>query len=77
MFIFLLVENAVLWKHLPTDKKYLSTVLGSMGPERVLKPWFQAVIKKKVQSGELIFFKQEAEIQSTILKFSAPEEEFL
>ncbi|PLW56372.1 hypothetical protein PCANC_03469 [Puccinia coronata f. sp. avenae] len=48
-----------------------------MGPEKVLEPWFQAVIKKKIQSKELEFFGQEAEVQSTISKSSGPEEEFL
>ena len=48
-------EHAVLCQKLPEDQRYMSAFLGQLGPENVLEPWFQTIIKEKVESNELKF----------------------
>jgi hypothetical protein len=53
VFFLGMVEHAVLAQTLPKDQQYMGAFLGQMGPDKVLKPWFQAFIKEKVASKEL------------------------
>jgi hypothetical protein len=60
------VKHAVLLNYLPREKRYLSTVLGSMGPKNVLERWYQEAIKQKVESNEFNLHGKEAEFISQL-----------
>ncbi|PLW45465.1 hypothetical protein PCASD_05951 [Puccinia coronata f. sp. avenae] len=59
-------DQKILLNYLPREKRYLSTVLGSMGPKNVLERWYQEAIKQKVESNEFNLHGKEAEFISQL-----------
>jgi hypothetical protein len=66
VFFLPVLEHTVLSKVLPSDQAYMSSLLGQMGPGEVLKPWFEAMVREKVESKELIFKQGKEEFISRL-----------
>ncbi|PLW15731.1 hypothetical protein PCANC_16519 [Puccinia coronata f. sp. avenae] len=59
-------DQKILSNSLPSERRYLSTVHGCMGPKNVLERWYQETIQEKVQTNELQLHGKEAEFLSEL-----------